>query len=106
MAVENRYPMNPPGAVVFHRSARPARLKDKTGKKSLGWAHLLGLFFSLILFFLGWPGYITPSSPRDQLRIKKIEVTSSSPELKQRVESFLLIRILATYCSATLIISA
>ncbi|MDI6698733.1 MAG: cell division protein FtsQ/DivIB [Candidatus Saccharicenans sp.] len=89
MAVENGYPLNVAGAVVYHRSARPARLRGKTGKKCLRWTHLVGLFFGLILFFLGVAQVYYYLITCDQLRIKNIEVVSVSPELKQRVENFL-----------------
>ncbi len=89
MAVENGYPLNAAGAVVFQRSARPARLKGKAGKKALRWTHLVGLFFSLILFFFGLAQVYYYLITCDHLRIKNIEVISTSPELKQRVENFL-----------------
>lgn len=90
MAVENRYPLNTAGAVVFHRSARVVGPKSKTGKKPLCWKHLVALFFSLILLFLGVARLYYYLITCDELRIKKVEVISSSPELKQRVEDYLL----------------
>lgn len=92
MAVENGYPLNAAGAVVFHRSARAVGPKSKTGKKPLRWTHLLGLFFALIVLFLGVAQLYYYLITCDELRIKKVEVISSSPELKQRVENFLLSR--------------
>ncbi len=89
MAVENGYPLNPTGTAVFHRSARPVGLKSKSGKKTLRGTHLLALFFSLILLFLGLAQLYYYLITCDALRIKKVEVISSSPELKQRVEDFL-----------------
>lgn len=92
MAVENGYPLNAAGAVVVHRSARAVGPKSKTGKKPLRWTHLLGLFFALIVLFLGVAQLYYYLITCDELRIKKVEVISSSPELKQRVENFLLSR--------------
>lgn len=92
MAVENGYPLNAAGAVAFHRSARAVGPKGKTGKKPLRWTHLLGLFFALIVLFLGVAQLYYYLITCDELRIKKVEVISSSPELKQRVEDYLLSR--------------
>ncbi|MCX8159632.1 MAG: FtsQ-type POTRA domain-containing protein [Candidatus Saccharicenans sp.] len=92
MAVENGYPLNAAGAVVFHRAARPAGFKGKSGKKQLRWTHLVGLFLSLVLLFLGVAQLYYYLITCDELRIKKVEVLSSSPELKQRVENYLLSR--------------
>lgn len=92
MAVENGYPLNAAGAVVFQRSARAVGPKSKSGKKPLRWTHLVGLFFALILLFLGVARLYYYLITCDELRIKKVEVISSSPELKQRVEDYLLSR--------------
>ncbi|NPV82813.1 MAG: FtsQ-type POTRA domain-containing protein [Candidatus Aminicenantes bacterium] len=92
MAVENGYPLNAAGAVVFHRSARAVGPRSKSGKKPLRWTHLLGLFFAVIVLFLGVAQLYYYLITCDELRIKKVEVISSSPELKQRVENFLLSR--------------
>ncbi|RFT15429.1 MAG: hypothetical protein OP8BY_0319 [Candidatus Saccharicenans subterraneus] len=92
MAVENGYPLNAAGAVVFHRSARAVGPRGKTGKKPLRWTHFLGLFFALIALFLGVAQLYYYLITCDELSIKKVEVISSSPELKQRVEDYLLSR--------------
>ena len=93
MAVENRYSLNPAvEPVIFQRSARPARLKAKSGKKSLRWSHLLVIFISLVLFFLGVAQVYYYVITCAELRIKRVEVNAPSPELQQRVENYLLSR--------------
>jgi len=93
MAVENRYSLNPAvEPVIFQRSARPARLKAKSGKKSLRWPHLLVIFISLVLFFLGVAQVYYYVITCEEFRIKRVEVNSPSPELQQRVENYLLSR--------------
>lgn len=93
MAIENRYFLNPTvEAPIFHRSARSTGLKGSSGKKSLRWPHLLVIFLSLVLFFLGVAQVYYHVITCEELRIKRVEVTSSSPELQQQVENFLLSR--------------
>lgn len=93
MAVDNRYLLSTgAGNVIFHRSARAAGVRGKTGKKYLRWTHFLTIFFGLILLFLGVARVYYYLLTCDHLKIKNVEVTSPSPELKRRVEDYLLSR--------------
>lgn len=96
MAVEDRFAVNrqlinafPLETPVFHRSAKNLKLRSKAGKKTLRIKHLVILFFILISFFVAIAELYYYLITCDQLRIKNVEVISSSPELKQRIESYL-----------------
>lgn len=96
MAVENRYPLNKPlitslpfDSPVFHRPEKTFRLKTKSGRKSLRLKHLVVLFLVMIVFFFGLAELYYYAITCDQLRIKRVEVFSSNPEVQHLVESFL-----------------
>jgi cell division septal protein FtsQ len=95
MAVENGYRLqanSPLESKIFHRSARGLNHKSRPLRKALRLKHLIILFFGIVLFFLAVAEIYYYAITCDQLRIKKVEVVSSAPEVRRRLESFLLTR--------------
>lgn len=96
MAVENRYPLNKPlitslpyDSSVFYRPEKALRSKTRPNRKSLGLKHLIILFMAIIAFFVGIAELYYYAISCEQLRIKRVEVTSSDINLQHLVENFL-----------------
>jgi cell division septal protein FtsQ len=96
MAVENRYPLTrplfsglPAGEQAFHRAGKKSRARVRTSKKVLSPAHLILAFGLLAAFFAGLAGLYYYAISCDQLEIKKVEVVSTSPQVKQAIENYL-----------------
>ncbi|HEK85653.1 MAG TPA: hypothetical protein ENO29_04795 [Candidatus Aminicenantes bacterium] len=96
MAIENRYPINKPLITslpfeppAFQRNKKAIKLKTKLTKKTLP-AKQIAIFFLGIIafFFLGAESYYYAITC-EQLKIKQVQVFSSSPELRTKVENFL-----------------
>jgi cell division septal protein FtsQ len=96
MAVENRYPLTrplfsgfPAGEQAFHRSGKKSGAKVRTSKKVLSPGHLILAFGLLAAFFAGLAGLYYYAISCDRLEIKKVEVVSTSPQVKQAIENYL-----------------
>ncbi|MDD8030747.1 MAG: FtsQ-type POTRA domain-containing protein [Acidobacteriota bacterium] len=92
MAVENRYPLQaniPFESKTFQRPVRSLNHKSRLFRNTWGLRHLIILFFATILFFLAVAEIYYYVITCDQLKIKKVEVTSSSLEVQHQVQNYL-----------------
>jgi len=96
MAVENRYPLTrplfsdfPAEKQSFHRPDKNIVTRTRSTRKVLSIKHLLLIFGLIATFFAGLTGAYYYVISCDRLEIKRVEVISTSPQVKQQIEHYL-----------------